>query len=773
MNKIIGFFAYPSSPYGLTAVIKEAIDKANRAGGCHFKSWEENDIAGRSLTAPIFTELDNSNILIADITKLNFNVTYEIGYAIGVGRRVFLVRNKEYENNQEKITEVGIYDTLGYESYSNQNELSQLITSISDLKPINTAIKPNRSTPLYVLETPIKGSAMVHIISKVKKARLFYRSFTPSEESRMSAIDAITHVASSYGVLVPLLAAGKTAADTHNIRAAFVSGLSHGMGKPTLILQDKDGPLTPLDVRDFVKEYTRPEDIRDHIHVFSLSVYEKMQESVYTELPTGNLLSNLVIGDPMAENEFQSLGNYYLQTDEFGRTQRGEVNLVVGRKGTGKTALFSQVRNKKRADKKNVVVDLKPEGYQLVKLKEEVLDYLSAGAKNHLIVAFWEYLLYLEVCYKVLEKDKDRHLRDNRLYEDYQKLSSIYKDSAYVQEGDFSERLSMLSNSIALGYSSYHGKTKDTRLTADEVTSIIHSHEIRELRDTLSVYLKHKKEIWILFDNLDKGWSTHGLAKGDITILRCLIDASRKIQREMIRIKHNFHTVVFVRNDVYQLLMEESADFGKESKAILDWSDPELLREMIRRRLIQNNLPNEAEFLDLWSMLCVTHYKGEETSQYFIDRSLMRPRNLLKIINVCRGFAVNLQHQKIEEMDIEKGLKAYSNDLIVDADHELTDIEPSAKNLIYQFVGENSEFTHDDLLIMLEINCIPEAKMEKVIEFLLYYGFFGLKYNDNETQYIFDVGYNMQLLKTRMRKNKLAITYEMNPAFWPSLGIYG
>jgi ABC-type phosphonate transport system ATPase subunit len=43
------------------------------------------------------------------------------------------------------------------------------------------------------------------------------------------------------------------------------------------------------------------------------------------------------------------------------------VNIVVGRKGAGKTALFIQIRDKIRSDKRNVVVDLKPEGYQLLK----------------------------------------------------------------------------------------------------------------------------------------------------------------------------------------------------------------------------------------------------------------------------------------------------------------------------------------------------------------------------------------------------------------------
>ena len=52
-----------------------------------------------------------------------------------------------------------------------------------------------------------------------------------------------------------------------------------------------------------------------------------------------NILQTLRIGDPAAENEMTTLADYYVAIDEYQRTVRGEVNLVVGRKGSGKTAL--------------------------------------------------------------------------------------------------------------------------------------------------------------------------------------------------------------------------------------------------------------------------------------------------------------------------------------------------------------------------------------------------------------------------------------------------
>lgn len=771
MDKIEGFFAYASQPHQLTKLIKEAVTIANQSGVCHYATWEDGDIAGRPLTAPIFEALNGANVLVADITTINFNVTFEIGYAIGIGRRVFLTKSSEFVADNDLINSIGIFDTLGYETYAQAQELARLIANIRNLHPIDTTAKPNVSTPAYVLETPVRGDVMSHIISRIKKARLFYRSFVPTETVRLSAPEAISHVASSYGVVVPLLAPNQKDAPIHNIRAAFITGLSLGLELPTLVLQDQAAPLAPLDVRDFVKSYSCPEDLKDLIHEFSLSVFERIQKTKNLDLPIGNLLSMLTVGDPMAENEFQTLGEYYVQTDEFNRALRGEVNLVVGRKGTGKTALFSQVRDRKRSNKNNIVVDLKPEGYQLVKLKEDVLDFLSSGAKQHLVTALWEYLLYAEICYKVLEKDQERHLRDHRLYDGYGELAKLYREISHVAEGDFSERLLTLSASIVQEFKSRYGQGTGTTLTTDEITGLIHAANIRELRKSLSRYLRHKDEILLLFDNLDKGWSSHGPATGDITILRCLIDAARKIQREMSREKLEFHAIVFIRNDVYQLLMDETADFGKETRADLDWSDPDTLRTMMLKRLVRNDLPKNASFDEVWNTICVSHIDGEETSQFMIERSLMRPRNFLKLFGAARGFAVNLQHDKIQAEDIRKGLVAYSNDVLIDADQELTDIDPKAARLLYQFLGESAEFSSDDLRILLDVNELSLEEIGQVIEFLLYYGFLGIRYAASEPQYIYDVGYNMEIFKTRIRKNLNAIAYTLNPAFWPALHI--
>ena len=71
--------------------------------------------------------------------------------------------------------------------------------------------------------------------------------------------------------------------------------------------------------------------------------------------------------------------------------------MVIGRKGSGKTAIFFQVRDRIRQRRQNVVLDLKPDGYQLLKFKESILSLLAQGTYEHTITAFWEYLILLEL----------------------------------------------------------------------------------------------------------------------------------------------------------------------------------------------------------------------------------------------------------------------------------------------------------------------------------------------------------------------------------------
>jgi hypothetical protein len=416
-------------------------------------------------------------------------------------------------------------------------------------------------------------------------------------------------------------------------------------------------------------------------------------------------------------------------------------------------------------------LDLKPEGYKLIKFKELILSYLQEGTLHHTITAFWEYILLLEICYKALETDRKRHMNDSELYQPYQDLQNVYRIENYSTEGDFSERMSRLMDNLTKTYKKTYGDKKEVRLSVAEITNLLYKSDIVVLRNNLIEYLKHKEKVWLLLDNIDKGWPSSGLQNEDFIIMRTLIDALRNIQRHLSKEKIEMYPILFLRNDVYELLVEKTSDRQKEAKELLDWVDHDLLREVIRLRICSSLGVESNNFEEIWRTIFVSHYKGEETSQYLIERSLMRPRFLINLISQCKGFAVNLNHNKIEPEDIEKGFKSYSADLLTDISYEIRDVFPEGENILYSFIASPHEYTQSQLRDQIGEQLKEQPQIDKIIDLLLWYGFLGVRSTSSEINYIYTMNYNMKLLKGLISKFGDKMKYVINPSFWPALMI--
>lgn len=775
MIEIHGLVAYPSEPTAIGTTLGASVGVLrNEAPFRGLATWEENDIAGRFIVSPILARIEKGNLLIADITRLNFNVVFEIGFAIGKKKRAFLISNATLSKDNDLIREVGLFDTLGCTSYTNSEQLTGILRGIRDLEPMKfDGSEVNTASPVYVLLPRLKGDAEIRIISRVKKARLQFRSFDPDEQGRLPAGEAVDNVASSHGVVVPLLSKDHVEAQANNLRGAFVAGLVHGMGKQLLLLQASNEPV-PLDYRDLVSQYKTVDQINERIATFAANVTALLQAEagpVVAEPKT--FLAKLNLGASAAENEMLELGNYYLETDEYRRVLRGEVQVVAGRKGAGKTALFAQVRNRLRQNKQTIVLDLKPEGYQLLKFKEQVLDLLEEGTKEHTITAFWEYLLLLEACHKILEKDRVPHLRDHRLFDTYQALSRAYAEDAFIAEGDFAERMLKLIQRIVGDFHDALGTgAEEQQLSAERITELLYKHDVPTLRRQLTEYLTNKDGLWILFDNLDKGWPPHGIRPDDLITLRCLMDAMAKLERALRKRDIESRGVVFIRNDVYELLIETTPDRGKVSQIALDWTDAELLRELLRRRFIYSGLEGDLSFERVWRQACVSHIGGEESSQYMIDRCLMRPRALINLLRYCRSHAVNLGHEKIEVEDVRHGEEAYSTDLVTNISFEIRDVFPEAQDALYEFIESPWEVDADTVWDTVRKITDTEAKRQKVLDLLLWYGFLGFRREDGDTAYVYSVKYDLKRLKALIeRRAGGKPVYRVNPAFWRGLEI--
>ena len=116
-------------------------------------------------------------------------------------------------------------------------------------------------------------------------------------------------------------------------------------------------------------------------------------------------------------------------------------------------------------------------------------------------------------------------------------------------------------------------------------------------------YLSEKDAVWLLVDNLDKGWPIRGASDSDILVVRALLEATRKLQRVFGDLDMDFNCLVFLRSDIHELLQAATPDKGKDSAISLDWEDPDVFEQIVVRRVADvQDLP--PDFDGAWARLC-------------------------------------------------------------------------------------------------------------------------------------------------------------------------
>ncbi len=385
-----------------------------------------------------------TKVAVIDVTTMNFNLMFEIGYALGLGIPVIPIRDTTCTLDSQEFESLGLIDTLGYLDFQNSEELALgLPAAIENASvPITSSFSLNQEQSCYLLRSPIVTDGLVKMLSSIKKSGLRFRTYDPKEQSRLSLQDAFRQVKTSIGVSVYLLSAFRKGSTVHNARGAFVAGLALASGAYVFVLQEGGGEQQPIDYRDVVQYYTDGDQVTHLIQPFIRQIYNALQSTRFIPITLPlRALETLDFGDVAAENEINALRSYFLPTAQYNDAKRGHARLVVGRKGAGKTAIFYGVRNAFWSSRSHVVLDLKPEGHQFLTLRERLLSSLSKGLQEHVLTAFWNYILLVELASKIIDTDASLASKNQQRFQLYDKLVKLIGADPEVEQGDFSERL--------------------------------------------------------------------------------------------------------------------------------------------------------------------------------------------------------------------------------------------------------------------------------------------------------------------------------------------
>jgi len=757
------FIAYPGTPADLAGPITQAAQKLS-SQGAEVVAWPALDIFGTNIPDEVRHAVEKADIVFADVTKPNLNVYYEIGYAIGLGKTISPIINASFANATASVRSLGLFSNIGYKQYENSHELIDIIKSATRNPLLDLYSQDiNYSQPIYVVDTVRKTNFRNAVVSAVKASRSHFRSFDPIESARISVVQLIAEVSGSSGLVIPYLQPHIDDAERHNLRGALVAGMAFGLNRKVLLITDQHSEGSPTDYNDDIVVASDQSRIADAVSGFcSEAVLAAQEIPSVTRGRDRSLLQNLSLGASAAENEFRDLHTYFVETSEYLRAARGEINIITGRKGSGKSAIFFQIRDSSRARKGSLTVDLKPESHQLSTFREQIISTGGAGVFEHTIAAFWYFVCLSEMLLSIYRNLEVKSRYDGRWLAPMRDIEEIFEEYGILEPGDFTTRLTRLTTVIAreVREASKGGKS----VSIQKVTNLVFRNGIGRIRDLIIEHTNSRYPITFVFDNIDKGWPATGVQKEDVTMVRLLVECLDKVRRDLSAKGRDLHSLVFIRHDVYDLMLDQTSDRGKSGQVSIDWTDRAKLAQVIYKRLQVTFSDRRSTMSELWHRAFPRTVFGEDSLDYFIDHSLMRPRFLINLIEGAVANGINRGHHVVSEQDCVDAVRQHSLALVDDFGFEMRDVSGVSAELLYGLIGLKQVETKSTICNSLRAGGYIDSDDDKVIDLMLWYGLIGVPGQENGDRYIYDYIYNMKRLKAAVAQGGDDPEFVINPA---------
>lgn len=777
------FLGYPEQPP--PHAIRSFARKLNDDGvdAC---TWESLEVDGRIVLDEILTAIETSSMSVFDVTYPNPNVLFELGYAIGRGRPVWLTLDTTDSGAQKAWSELAILKPLGYTAYKNSTDLHgrfKLVAPLNTLTaPYDKLIEPSlpetprpRDSILYCKTfEPFEASSVLdNLLDRRARRGLRVTVSDPSESSLNPLTWYAPNIATAAGVLVHFAAENRNRSLVHNNRHALVAGLSLGLDVPILMLAEQG--------------YSAPFDYESRLHVYSTpaeceSLAKQWLEGLTLEgvswrtarTSQANPLSRLRFGEHVAENERNELLDYFVETAAFRDVVAARNTLFVGHRGSGKTANAIEGYRRLSANKTCTAVLIKPASFEFSAMMA-VVDRLHSYQHDYFFDTLWRFVIQSELAATLLQQLEAR----SRFVPYSDEETSFLAYAAGIPFDLHAEVSVRLEQALGSLLESLGPSTSDGAAERNLINEAFHDHAIAEMRSRLGVLLKGRKRVAVFVDNLDKGWQRGAdfplMARFILGLLtaqgRVVTDFERQdYWRDAIRLS----VAVFLRSDIYAYLRREAREPDKLPVSTIDWHDSDTLIRVLEERFMASEIAPESRDL-LWNQYFVSEIRGEPVREYVARATLPRPRDLVYFCNSAIGWAIDRGHVRVEESDFLSAGDAYSQyayeALLVENGVTIPEMEEA----LLAFLGAPAVASVSDRRQALIDVGIVGDDTERLLEKLFSTSFFGVEIAAGE--FVFpEVGTpatRTAALAARLQPEEAMRRTQIHEAYWAFLQIEG
>lgn len=491
------------------------------------------------------------------------------------------------------------------------------------------------------------------------------------------------------------------------------------------------------------------------------------------------VLKNSNFGERVAEYELDHLESYFVETETWERLRNGDIDIVYGPKGSGKSALYSYLLAKRDFFYEKGILLIAAEELEGKPIFNQVLEgeSLDDATFKHLWFIFILTLIGDEI---KTYKDKSEEvklfvtkLQQERLLEG-SSLRRILTDVRDYVVNAFS-RLKTVEHAVALDENGL--PTFSQKITINEPNRELRKFGYISVFDLFEMANNALKsldlKVWILFDRLDVAF-INSIEMEKVALRTLFRTYSDLAAFTNIKLK------IFIRDDIWKRISDQGFREGSHiiKQVTISWNEDDL-RYLIMSRILQNEVVcsylgvekqevlsdvrlQQRAFYSIFPVKMETG-KSPETFKWMLSRikdglNNVAPRELIHLITEARtdqvkqiekGNRETLFAQLINRSAIKNALKQVSKTKL---EQTIYTEYPELKQYIERLRGKKTEQVKKTLS---QIFIMDELKVDEIIQHLVEIGFFEEKSKGKEVSYKIPFLYRDALSTIQGRQNEV------------------
>lgn len=388
------------------------------------------------------------------------------------------------------------------------------------------------------------------------------------------------------------------------------------------------------------------------------------------------------LGDLRAEADGQMLDRVFLETADY-RTliETSDRIIVVGRRGTGKSALTLHLEKHWRHSSDTVVIKIMPEEHQTIGLRPKVelfgdsFNKIRAGCR-----LLWRYGLMMEAAHHLSKQYRFSNSDGFRNIE-----TRVDEWSSYGR--DILDRYATVLATSVNKKSTPEARIEDLPISLD----------ISDVESSLLSACDNSKNVVFLIDRLDEGYQPDNNGIGFVDgLVQAAIDLKTRIP--------GMKPVIFLRDNIFRAVQTLDPDYSRNIEGHvlrLHWDAKLLLTFAAKRMKVAFDIRHEAS-QRIWNSCTGGQLKGREGFNRCLQLTLYRPRDLLSLLNETFYLAGKNGQSEIILDHIKDTGRLISKNRLDDLKKEYYAIFPGLDSFVAAFHGKSPEMSIGEAQTLLE-----------------------------------------------------------------------